>query len=103
MKYLVVFLILLPSFIIAQKTTILKGTVRNKDKTPIENVSLEFGKIGTVTDKNGNYSIRIPYQEEIIIKFSHISYRVFYYKITAKSRNSIRYSPILLLKTEKLA
>ena len=103
MKYFVVFLALLPSLIVAQKTTILKGTVKNKNKTPIENVSLEFGKIGTITDKNGNYSIRIPYKQEITIKFSHISYREFYHKITAKSRNSIRYSPILLLKTEKLA
>ena len=103
MKNIVLFLTLLPSFLVAQKTTILKGTVKNKDKNPIENVSLEFGKTGTVTDKNGNYSIRIPYQKEITIKFSHISYRVFYHTITAKSSNLIRFSPILLLKTEKLA
>jgi hypothetical protein len=102
MKNIVLFLVLIPSFVIAQKTTILKGVVKNKDKTPIENVSIEFGKTGTVTDKNGNYSLRIPYQKEITLKFSHISYRIFYYKTTAKSRNTIRYSPILSLKTEKL-
>ena len=42
---------------IAQKTTILKGTVKNKDKKAIENVSVEFGLTGTVTDKKGNYSL----------------------------------------------
>jgi hypothetical protein len=102
MKNIVLFLVLIPSFVIAQKTTILKGVVKNKNKNPIENVSIEFGKTGTVTDKNGNYSLRIPYQKEITLKFSHISYRIFYYKTTAKSRNAIRYSPILSLKTEKL-
>ena len=102
MKNSLLFLLLLPSLLIAQKTTILKGTVKNKNKAPIENVSIEFGKTGTVTDKNGNYSLRIPYQEEITIKFSHISYKIFYHKITAKSRNTIRFSPILSLKTEKL-
>jgi hypothetical protein len=102
MKNIVLFLVLIPSFVIAQKTTILKGIVKNKDKTPIENVSIEFGKIGTVTDKNGNYSLRIPYQKEITLKFSHISYRILYYKTTGKSRDTIRYSPILSLKTEKL-
>jgi hypothetical protein len=102
MKNIVLFLVLIPSFVIAQKTTILKGVVKNKNKNPIENVSIEFGKTGTVTDKNGNYSLRIPYQKEITLKFSHISYRIFYYKTTAISRNAIRYSPILSLKTEKL-
>jgi hypothetical protein len=102
MKNIVLFLLLFPSFLVAQKTTILKGTVKNKDKAPIENVSIEFGQTGTVTDKNGNYSLRIPIKEEIIIKFSHISYSVFYHKINAFSRNAIRYSPILVLKTEKL-
>ena len=88
---------------IAQKTTILKGTVKNKDKKAIENVSVKFGSTGTVTDKEGNYSLRIPFKKEIVLKFSHISYRIYTHKIKAKSRNAIRFSPILVLKTEKLA
>lgn len=88
---------------IAQKTTILKGTVKNKDKKAIENVSVEFGLTGTVTDKEGNYSLRIPFKKEIVLKFSHISYRTYTHTTKAKSRNAIRFSPILVLKTEKLA
>ena len=102
MKKIFIFIIFLPFLSFAQKTTILKGTVKNKDKTAVENVSVEFNKTGTVTDKNGNYSLRIPYNKEVIIKFSHISYKTFYHTIIAKSRNAIRYSPILSLKTEKL-
>ena len=37
---------------IAQKTTILKGTVKNINKKAIENVSVEFGLTGTVTEFN---------------------------------------------------
>ncbi|MFT5673208.1 MAG: hypothetical protein ACI9JT_001853, partial [Polaribacter sp.] len=92
-----------PFIMFAQKTTILKGTVKNKDKISIENVSVEFGQSGTVTDKDGNYILRVPYQKEIIIKFSHISYRTYTHILTAKSRNTIRFSPTLSLKTEKLA
>jgi len=87
----------------AQKTTILKGTVKNKDKKAIENVSVEFGLTGTVTDKEGNYSLSIPIKKEIVLKFSHISYRTYTHTTKAKSRNAIRFSPILVLKTEKLA
>jgi hypothetical protein len=101
-KNILFFLLLIPSFIVAQKTTILKGTVKNNLNEPIEKVSIKFGNTGNVTDKDGNYSIRIPFNEEITIIFSHVSYRTFTKIITAASRNAIRYSPTLTLKTEEL-
>jgi len=102
-KKILLLLLFLPFLMLGQKTTILKGTVKNKGKIAIENVSVKFGATGTVTDKEGNYAIRVPYQKEITLKFSHISYRTYIHKTTAKSRNAIRFSPILILKTEKLA
>ena len=102
MKNILFFLLLIPNFIVAQKTTILKGTVKNNLNEPIEKVSIKFGNTGDVTDKDGNYSIRIPFNEEITIIFSHVSYRTFTKIITAASRNAIRYSPTLTLKTEEL-
>jgi hypothetical protein len=96
------FLLLLPSLLVAQKTTILKGTVKNIQKEPIEKVSIKFGNTGTVTDKGGNYQIRIPFKKEINLIFSHVSYRTFTKKITANTRNTVRFSPILTLKTEQL-
>ena len=95
-------MLLVPSFLVAQKTTIIKGTVKNNKKKPIVNVSIAYKNTGTTTDKNGNYQIRIPFNQEITLKFSHISYRTFTKKIIAKSRNAIRYSPILTNKTETL-
>ncbi|APZ48154.1 TonB-dependent receptor [Polaribacter reichenbachii] len=102
MKKIFLFLLFIPSFLIAQKTTILKGTIKNSKKEPVENVSIKFKNTGTSTDKNGNYSIRIPLDEEITIIYSHVSYRSITKIITAKSRNIIRFSPTLILKTEKL-
>jgi hypothetical protein len=101
-KKIFFFLLLLPSLLVAQKTTILKGTVKNIKKEPIEKVSIKFGNTGTVTDKGGNYQIRIPFKKEINLIFSHVSYRTFTKKITANSRNTVRFSPILTLKTEQL-
>ncbi|MDD7913917.1 TonB-dependent receptor [Polaribacter ponticola] len=102
MKKICFFLLLIPSLLVAQKTTILKGTVRDSKKNPIEKVSIKVGKIGTITDENGKYQIRIPFKEEVTLFFSHVSYRTFSKKFTAKSRNAIRFSPILSLKTEQL-
>lgn len=93
---------MVPGFLVAQKTTILKGTVKNSQKKGIEKVSIKFGKTGTVSDEDGNYQLRIPLDQEITIMFNHISYQKLTTKITAKSRNVIRFSPILTLKTENL-
>ncbi len=95
-------MLLAPSFLVAQKTTILRGTVKNNQNKTIEKVSIKYGNTGTVSDEDGNYQIRIPFKEEIILIFSHVSYRTFTKNFTAKSRNTVRYSPTLTLKTEQL-
>jgi len=96
------FLYFLPVIAFAQKMTILKGTVKNKEKQPIENVSIKYNNFGTTTDKNGNYQIRIPFKEEITLIFSHISHITFSKKYTANSRNIVRLSVLLNSKTEEL-
>ena len=102
MKKLLFFLFFLPLLAFAQKTTILKGTVKSNSKKPIENVSVRYKNIGTTTDKNGNYSIRIPFKEEISIVFTHISFRKLTKKLIAKNRNGISFSPLLTSKTEQI-
>ena len=82
--------------------TILKGTIKNKEKQPIENVSIKYNNVGTTTDKNGNYQIRIPFKEEITLIFSHISHTTFSKKYIANSRNIVRLSVVLSSKTEEL-
>jgi len=101
-KKVFLFLFILPLFAFAQKMTTLKGTVKNKNKQPIENVSIRYNNIGTTTDKNGKYIIRVPYKKEITLVFSHISYSVFTKKHTANNRNGVRLSVILTPKTEEL-
>lgn len=102
MKKLLFLFFFFPAFLVAQKTTIVKGTVKNSLKQPVEKVSITFGNIGTETDENGNYTIRIPIDTEVTLTFSHVSYRTLTEKIIAKNRNIIRFSPILILKTEEL-
>ena len=102
MKKAFLFLYFLPIIAFAQKMTILKGTIKNKEKQPIENVSIKYNNVGTTTDKNGNYQIRIPFKEEITLTFSHISHITFSKKYTANSRNIVRLSVVLSSKTEEL-
>ncbi len=102
MKNIFLFLFFLPFITVAQKTTILKGTVKNKNKQPIEKVSIKYKNVGTISDVNGNYTLRVPFKEEITLVFSHVSYKTLEKKLTANSRSTIRFSPILSTKTEEL-
>ena len=102
MKKLLFLFLFFSTFLVAQKSTILKGTIKNNLNQPIEKVSITFGNSGTETDENGYYTIRIPIDTEITLVFSHVSYQTLIEKITANNRNGIRFSPVLTLKTEKL-
>ncbi|PWG04253.1 TonB-dependent receptor [Polaribacter aquimarinus] len=102
MKKIFLFIFLFPLFAFAQKMTVLKGTIKNKNKQPIEGVSIKYNNTGTITDKNGRYSIKIPFKKEITLVFRHISYRTVSKKFTAKSRNGVRFSITLASKTEEL-
>lgn len=82
--------------------TLLKGTIKNKNKQLLEKVSVRYNNVGTFADKNGNYQIRIPYKQEITLVFSHLSYRILSKRYIAKSRNGARLSIILTSKTEEL-
>ena len=95
-------MILLPTLMYAQTTTILRGVIKDTKKQSIEGVNIQFNTFGTTSDKNGNYSIRIPLNQSITITYSHIAHYSFTKEITATSKNVMRFSPILTPKTEVL-
>lgn len=102
MKKAIFLIYLIPLFSVAQKMTILKGTIKNNKKQPIEGVSIIYNNTGTTSDKSGKYQIRVPYKEEITVTFSHISYNTFTKKYKANNRNGVRLSVVLNSKTEEL-
>jgi len=46
-------LLLFPAFVWAQKTSVIKGIVKDSRNKSIENVTVNYGKTGTTTDKKG--------------------------------------------------
>ena len=102
MKKFVYIFLLLPQLIWAQKTTIIKGFVKNSQNQSIENVSVQYDDIGTSTDKRGYYEIRIPVKTSITLEFSHVGYKSLSKDFYAKKRIVIRFSPILKSENEIL-
>ncbi len=87
MRFLIAFilqLILFQSF--AQRSEIY-GTVldsRGKVFNPPANIALKGLPRGTTTDANGNYRLDVPTNKELVIQFSHVTYKAKYKKIILK-------------------
>ncbi len=102
MKKILLILLLFPLIVWSQKTAIVRGFVKNSLKQSIENVTINYNKIGTTTDKRGYFEIRIPLNDSTLVTFSHVGYQSLTKVFFTKKRNIIRYSPILSLENELL-
>lgn len=101
-KYLFLFFCVIPLFLFAQKTTLVRGFVKNSAKNPLLGVSVKYDNKGTTTDKRGFYELRIPVGTSVTITFSYLGYESVTKTFFAKNRNGIRFSPTLKTKTEVL-
>ena len=102
MKKILLILFLFPTLIWSQKTSIVKGFIKDSDNNSIENVSVRYGETGTSTNSSGFYQIRIPVNIKITLKFSHVGYKTLTKEFFSKKRNIIRFSPVLISENEVL-
>ena len=102
MKKILLILFLFPTLIWSQKTSIVKGFIKDSDNNSIENVSVRYGETGTTTNSSGFYQIRIPVNIKITLKFSHVGYKTLTKEFFSKKRNIIRFSPVLISENEVL-
>ena len=98
-KSIIFFLLLAPLAVLSQ-TAIVEGTIKNAKGEPIEEVSVLYETTGTVSDKNGFYSLKVKSDEEVLLQFTHISYHPFSKKIVIPKGRTFKFSPSLQLKTE---
>ena len=102
MKEILLIFFLFPTLLWSQKSSIIKGFVKDSDNNSIENVSVKFGSTGTTTNSSGFYQIRIPLDTNISLEFSHVGFKSLTKEFFTKKRNIIRFSPVLILENEVL-
>ena len=102
MKKILLIFFLFPTLLWCQKSSIIKGFVKDSDNNSIENVSVKFGSTGTTTNSSGFYQIRIPLDTNISLEFSHVGFKSLTKDFFTKKRNIIRFSPVLILENEIL-
>jgi hypothetical protein len=92
LKKLLLIFVLCPLFSISQN---INGTiVSQKDNLPIENVNVFAlsNKIGTITDENGKFSLKLlpKYNKDEIFEFSHIGYMTTRFSLSYLTKHKFK-------------
>ncbi|MDP3311881.1 TonB-dependent receptor [Lutibacter sp.] len=102
MKTVLFFIALFIGFTAVSQKAVIKGDIKTKEKEPIEGVAITYLNVGTTSDKNGAYTLNIPADVPIEVKFSHIGFKTIFKKVIIPSNKTLRYSPILEASVEEI-
>jgi hypothetical protein len=88
----------------SQETAVLYGNVRDQDNKPIELVNLAImgSATGCVTDKNGNFTLTVPANQEITIDISSMGYEAKRFELNLLAGEKKELNVVLTMKYTEL-
>ena len=84
------------------QTARVKGVILDEFNSPVENVSVKVGEKGTVTNKNGFYTIEVPSNTKITIVFSHISFKNSVITLELKNNEDFEFNPVMNTNVQEI-
>ncbi|MCO6173996.1 carboxypeptidase-like regulatory domain-containing protein [Flavobacterium sp. NRK F10] len=101
-KYLFLFVFgLFTTFAFAQ-TARIKGVILDEFNQPVENVTVSVGNKGTVTNKNGFYSLDVPANQKVTVTFSHVTYKRVTVNVELRPNEDYEFNPVLNTNVEQI-
>ena len=94
-------ILILPSIAFCQSAT-LRGVVLDETNEPIAGVNVIANNIGTTTNINGFYLLKIPANETVKIRFSHLNYKYSEAPFNLKNGEELEFNPVLKTTYEQI-
>lgn len=94
--------VLIPILSLAQTAT-LKGVILDESNTPIANVNIKTDNAGTASNANGFFILKIPANQEVVVVFTHLSYKKISATFNLKSGETFEFNPVMNLEVEQIA
>lgn len=101
-KILFVLLTLLSITYGFSQTGTIRGVILDEDNKPIEDVSIKTGNIGTTTNNNGFFILKIPSDQDVIIEFTHITFKKITATFNLKNGEELEFNPVMSLSVEQI-
>jgi len=100
--FLTLLLFITAGTLLAQNA-IIKGVVLDENNTPISGVNVTAGGDGTQTNFDGFYSLKVPSSQELIVVFSHLSFKNVQVTIDKLSPYSdFEMNPVMKIDVEQI-
>lgn len=93
---------LMGQFQMLAQTATLRGILLNELNTPIENANISANNVGTTSNSNGFYSLKIPANKEVSVVFSHVSHKSVRVIFNLKNGQEFEFNPILKIEVEQI-
>ena len=87
--------------LLAQRARI-RGVVIDKNNQPVENVNVSYSGIGTQTNKNGFYDLKIPANQKVKLIFTHVSLKKITITFSLDSNEQKEFNPVMSDREEQM-
>ena len=102
MRSLLVFLISLICYLSIAQTATIQGVILSEFNEPVSNANIITKSIGTSSNSNGYFSLKIPSETDITLTFSHITYKTIQFTLRLKKGQVFEYNPVMSLNVEQI-
>ncbi|TDE45849.1 TonB-dependent receptor [Flavobacterium rhamnosiphilum] len=101
-KLIFVFFFCFISLPLLAQTARIKGVILDKNNQPVENVNVSYSSIGTQSNKNGFYDIKVPANQKVTLVFTHVSLKKITIIFSLDSNEQKEFNPVMSDQEEQM-
>ena len=94
-------LVFINTQLFAQNAT-LRGILLDQENNPIENATVSANTLGTVSNSNGFYILKIPAARNVEVEFSHVNYKSIRVVFNLENGREFEFNPVLKSDFEQI-
>ncbi|MDI5898332.1 TonB-dependent receptor [Flavobacterium yafengii] len=101
-KLIFVFFFFFASLPLLAQTARIKGVILDKNNQPVDNVNVSYSSIGTQSNKNGFYDLKVPANQKVTLVFTHVSLKKITIIFSLDSNEQKEFNPVMSDQEEQM-
>mgnify|MGYP003600014054 FL=1 len=101
-KLIFVFYLFLVSLPLLAQTARIKGVILDKNNQPVDNVNVSYSSVGTQSNKNGFYDLKVPANEKVTLVFTHVSLKKITVIFSLDTNEQKEFNPVMSDQEEQM-
>ena len=85
------------------QTGTLTGVILDNNQLAVDNVNIKAGDLGTFSNNNGFYTLKIPANQDVTVIFTHIGHERISVTFNLKNGETFEFNPVMNTEVEQIA